>query len=95
VAEDEELGRDFAEYQMSVFFAKHGLAAPAYANRASFQQKSVPVPKQFTVTPTTELIGMLLARSTQYQYQTNNLPQLQTYLRNLVEQIDVALESLD
>jgi hypothetical protein len=89
VAEDEALSRDFAENIMSVFLARQGLAEIAYANRQGFE--GLNVRSEAIVTPSPEFIGMLAARRVHIWFTENGVPRLQSYLRDLIEQIDSEL----
>ena len=92
---DEIIAQTFAENEMSVFLAREGLAEIAYAYRQGVQDPDgVPgltAPDEISVVPSPELIGFLTVRRVHYWYSEAGLPEVRSYLRILIEQIDSEL----
>jgi len=95
ITEDEIIAQNFAEYQMSVFLAREGLAEIAYANRQRVQGpegvQSLSVPGEISVLSSPELIGFLTARRVHFWYSEVGLPEVRSYLQVLIEQIEIEL----
>ena len=92
ITEDEIIAQNFAEYEMSVFFAHEGLAEIAYANRQRIQGpegiQSLSVPGEISVLSSPELIGFLTVRRVHFWYSEEGLPEVRSYLQVLLEQIE-------
>ena len=92
VTEDEIVARSFAEFEMSVFLAREGLAEIAYANRSGVRGpkglQDLTAPSEISVLPSPELIGFLTARRIHFWYSEVGLPVVRSYLEMLIEQID-------
>ena len=86
VTEDEILAMEFAESIMSSFLAREGLAYAAYANRPELGRPGAP--ELVSVTPSAELVGLLMARRVHFQFALDGLPSVKTYLEQLIEEID-------
>ncbi len=92
VTEDEIIAQNFAETEMSVFLARHGLAEIAYANRAGVTGpegiQGLRVPSEISVLPSPQLIGLLTVRRVHFWYSEAGLPTVRSYLQMLIEQIE-------
>ena len=86
VVEDEEIGRNFVEYHLGPALARAGLGEAAYTNRLGFRPDGHG--GEISVQPSQELLGMLAARRVHINFSLSQLPQIQTYLRGLIEMID-------
>jgi hypothetical protein len=97
ITEDEIIAQNFAEYEMSVFFAHEGLAEIAYANRQRVQGpegiQSLSAPGEISVLSSPELIGFLTVRRVHFWYSETGLPEIRSYLQVLIEQIENELMS--
>lgn len=89
VTEDEVMAMEFAESIMASFLAREGLAEAAYANRPSLGISGAPA--SAVVTPSPEFIGLLMARRVHFHFALGGLPNVKSYLENLIEQIDKEL----
>lgn len=92
VTEDEIIAKNFAEYEMSSFLVREGLAEIAYANREGVQGldgiQGLIAPSEISVLPSSELIGYLTARRVHFWYSEVGIPTVRSYLQTIIEQIE-------
>lgn len=84
--EDEQIGRDFAEYQLSPLLARHGLGQVAFKHRLGFHVERQG--GETRVSPEPELLGMLQARRVHWSWSEEGLPMLSAYMVALTVAID-------
>ena len=89
LTEDELMAMEFAESIMAPFMARQGLAEVAYSNRPGLNWPDAP--ESATVNPSAEFIGLLMARRVHFYFSLDKLPEIKTYLEDLVAQIDTEL----
>lgn len=84
--EDEEIGRDFAEYVVSPVLARQGLGRVAYRHRLGFREHEQGGETLVTANP--ELLGLLQARRVHWHWSEQGLPILAGYMELLADAID-------
>jgi len=84
--EDEEIGRDFAEFEFSPMLARQGLGAVAWRHRLGFREELQG--GETEVVPTEELLGMLQARRVHWWWSETGLPGVTAYMQQLATGID-------
>ena len=95
LTEDEIFSKEFSGNHMGPFLARQGLAEIAYSNRQDFKRSnsvSFTVPDEIEVVPNLEFIGLLTIRRVHFWYTQLQVPQVLSYIEELIDLINEELE---